>query len=422
MNPLNILVFPCGSEIALEIHRSLKYSRFVKLYGANSVSDHGRFVYENYIEGIPFVSDNNFIDSIKNIVDELNIDAIFPAMDSVISKLKEQEDYLGCKVIASPYETSNICLSKTKTYKTLENKIPIPHIYENIQDIKQYPVFVKPDVGYGSRGAKRIDNKESMIAHFSEKQNSIVMDYLPGDEYTIDCFTNKNGELIFAGARLRQRITNGISVNTIPVSDSEFKEYAQIINKTITLRGAWFFQLKKDINGKLVLLEVASRFGGSSALYRNKGINFAMLSLFDAFGYDVSIVENDYYIELDRALDNKYKVDINYNEVYVDFDDCLIINQKVNTSLIEFIFKCLNNNKKVILITKHSKDINESLDKYRLHGLFDEIIHLNNGDNKYKHIKTKSAIFIDDSFAERKEVHDNIKIPVFSPDMIEALM
>ena len=40
----NILVFPCGSEIALEIYRSLRYSTHFKLIGANSLDDHGKFV------------------------------------------------------------------------------------------------------------------------------------------------------------------------------------------------------------------------------------------------------------------------------------------------------------------------------------------------------------------------------------------
>lgn len=53
---LNILVFPCGSEIALELHRSLKFSRHITLFGANSVDDHGKFVFENYIGGLPFFS------------------------------------------------------------------------------------------------------------------------------------------------------------------------------------------------------------------------------------------------------------------------------------------------------------------------------------------------------------------------------
>ena len=51
----NILVFPCGSEIGLEIHNALKYSKDFKLFGGSSVDDYGKFVYANYISDIPFL-------------------------------------------------------------------------------------------------------------------------------------------------------------------------------------------------------------------------------------------------------------------------------------------------------------------------------------------------------------------------------
>ncbi len=33
----------------------------------------------------------------------------------------------------------------------------------------------------------------------------------------------------------------------------------------------------------------------------------------------------------------------------------------------------------------------------------------------------KNAVFIDDSFAERKEVKDYLSLPVFAPDMVSSL-
>ncbi|NDV69032.1 ATP-grasp domain-containing protein [Dysgonomonas sp. 25] len=422
MTPFNILIFPCGSEVALEIHRSLRYSAHVRLFGANSVPDHGRFVFEQYIGDLPFVTEKDFLPQLKSIIESLKIDAIYPAMDSVVTILKENEAYLGCKVISSPIETTKICLSKEKTYNVLNGLIPIPRVFSNPEQVSQYPVFMKPRIGYGSRGAKKINDREKMNIQFEEYPDSLVMEYLPGKEYTIDCFSDKDGKLLFSGARVRQRISNGISVNTTTVKDKRFGEYARKINDALQFQGAWFFQVKENADNELVLMEVASRMGGSSALYRNKGVNFALLSIFDAFGYNLNITENDYDIELDRALDNRYKIGIEYDEAYIDFDDCLIIENKVNRQLIAFVYQCIANGKKVILLTKHSKNIADSLKKFRVDGLFDKIIHIAQSDKKFQHITTRSAIFIDDSFAERNEVHANLGIPVFSPDMVESLL
>ncbi len=423
----NILVFPCGSEIALEVYRSVKNSAHFNLIGANSVDDHGRFVYENYIDGIPFITKPDFLDSIKQIVAENQIDAIYPAMDAVIEILKTNENSLGCKVIASCPETTQICLSKSKTYKKLSDTVKTPHIYKIAEEIEDYPVFVKPDIGYGSRGAKKILNREDLEVHLSEYPTSIICEYISGEEYTVDCFTDRSGNLIVVKPRQRCRIMNGISVNTKPVNDNgEFLNFAKRINSEIKFNGAWFFQVKRNSEGVLTLLEIASRFGGSSSLFRAKGINFALMSLYNAFDIPVSVIENDYDIEMDRALDNKYKINLSYNEVFVDFDDCIYLDKKnVNSGLVEFLFRCVNKEIRLTLLSKHDDEklgaLDILLEKLRIKQIFDRIIHINPNDKKYRYIDNNNSIFIDDSFAERREIAQHCNIPVFSLDMVEAL-
>ena len=424
----NILVFPCGSEIALEIYRSVNYSTHFNLIGASSVSDHGKFVYKNYIDGVPFITDNHFLEKIKRIVVEREIDAIYPAMDSVIEILKSHEDYLGCKVVSSCYETTKICLSKSKTYKTLSGIVKTPIVYKSAEEIQYYPVFVKPDIGYGSRGTKKILNEELLGTHLSEFPTSIISEYIPGDEYTVDCFTDYNGNLIVVKPRKRCRIMNGISVNTKPVHDNgEFLNFASKINSTIKFNGAWFFQVKRNTDGILTLLEIASRFGGSSSLFRAKGINFALMSLYNTFDIPVSVIENDYDVEMDRALDNKYKINLSYNEVFVDFDDCVYLDKKdINTKLVEFLFHCLNKKIRLTLLSKHNDEELGKLDvllkKLRIKQIFDRIIHINSDGKKFQYIDNNNSIFIDDSYAERMEVAQKCNIPVFSLDMVETLL
>ena len=422
----NILVFPCGSEIALDIYSSVKYSTHFNLIGANSVDDHGKFVYEDYIDGIPYVNDPEFIPSLQKIVKERNIDAIYPAMDTVITICKKHESELGCKVIASPAETTEICLSKKLTYQKLQGVIAIPKIY-NPSDIdsKEFPVFAKPIVGYSAKGTKKLHSQEEVSNYLIGKDNMLIVEYLPGEEFTVDCFTDKDGNLLFSGARKRNRINNGISVNTYFAEDqSEFKILAEKINKKIEFRGAWFYQVKCNKDGKLVLLEIASRLGGSSLLSRSIGVNFALLSLFDAFDYKVNVFHNNYKVVLDRALENKYKTDLEFDSVYCDYDDCLILNKnKVNTELVKFMYKCINESKQIYLLSKHEgTDLKEELQMFRLTQIFDEIIHIRKEDDKADYIKTVRPIFIDDSNSERLNIKTKLGIPVFSPDMIDVLL
>ncbi len=423
----NILVFPCGSEIGLEIHRSLKFSTHFRLIGASSVDDHGKFVYEKYIEHIPFHDAPNFVPIMKSLIKDYKIDAIYPTMDAVAATLKKTESLLGCRVIGSSPETTNVCASKKKTYEVLANSIPIPVWSELLNDVSDFPIFIKPDEGYGSRNVHLAHNRssaEEFINSHGNEANFVYCEFLPGAEFTIDCFSNRHGDLLFTGPRRRNRISNGISVNTKTVINhqEEFKLYADIINKRLKPRGAWFFQMKEDDNGKPKLLEVAARLGGSSSLFRSKGVNFALLSAFDSFDIDVSIEQNDYESELDRALSNRFLISIKYSTIYVDYDDCIIISEKINPELIFFLFKSFSENKKIVLITRHAGEIHESLEKYRISELFDEIIHLKENEIKSAYINAENAIFIDDSYSERLDVKRTHGIPVFSPDMIEALI
>lgn len=422
MNKKNILVFPCGSEVGLEIYRSLQYSTHVNLIGGNSVDDHGKFMYRKYIGNIPDVSDKSFISTIVDIIKNYEIDAIYPAMDSVIDILKQNERKIGCKVISSNSTTTEICLSKSKTYHKLAGIIEVPGVYNTTDEISEYPVFLKPDIGYGSRGTKIAYNVSEANVHQNAFDNILILEYLPGKEYTVDCFTNFNGDLLFVGPRERKRIANGISVNTstMPMED-RFLEIAKKINEHISFNGAWFFQVKERNDGSLVLMEMAARLAGSSSVYRMKGINFALLSVFNAFEIPVSIIPNDGEVEMDRALNCKFKISINYEHVYLDLDDVVIVDGKVNTEMVTAIYQFINNNKIIHLITKHKHNLYSTLKDFRLEVLFDEIIHLEETDNKWKYIKHSNSIFIDDSFAERKEVKDNLNLPVFSPDMINFI-
>ena len=158
-----------------------------------------------------------------------------------------------------------------------------------------------------------------------------ILEYLTGKEYTVDCFSAKNGSLIYCAMRERSRTRNGISVNckTMPLND-EVKEMANIINNKLNLRGTWFFQVKLDKNNKFKLLEIAPRIAGTMCLHRNAGINFPLMSIYDKMGYDIEIIKNNYQIEVERALVNRFIVDYDYSTVYIDFDDTIInkISQK----------------------------------------------------------------------------------------------
>src|SRR5690554_134486 len=407
-----ILVFPCGSEVGLEVHQSMQYSTHFDLIGASSLDDHGRFVYEQYIGDVPMHNHPDFASALQNIIREQRIDAIYLTMDAVAETLHGLAAQLNVRVIGSSAETSAICASKSKTYQALKDHIPIPTPFHSLDDIEQYPIFLKPDKGYGGRGTVRANNRATAEHALSQNSSLLIQEFLPGAEFTIDCFSDRHGQLRFHGPRTRSRIKAGISVHTRPTSQfaEEFAQWAKQINQTLKPRGAWFFQAKLDRHGEPKLLEVAVRLAGSSALFRAKGVNFALLSAFDAFDQDIEILVNDFDIEMDRALTNRFKTNLNYTDIFVDLDDTLIVNGKVNYELVAFLYKNINDGKRISLITRHAGDLDATLSKFRLTQIFDRVIHITDGSSKADYIDVEKAVFIDDSFIERKTIYKKGKI------------
>ncbi len=423
---LNVLVFPAGSEIGLEIYNSLKYNLHVELFGASGKPDHAKYIYDedHYTESDLYITEPDFIDKFNDVLTNFKIDFIFPTHDSIVLFLAKHQDKLKATVLTSSFETTLIAREKRITYKYFKDFDFCPEVYDFPFTDIVYPVFLKPNIGQGAKGTFLINNEGELLSKIKSEDDLLVCEYLPGKELSVDCFTDKSGELLFVGPRVRERIQIGISFNTltIPLSE-EVKSIAEKLNQKIKFRGAWFFQVKEDRKGKFKLMEFAARQSSTMALYRQLGVNFALLSIFDALGKDVKIIKNNFQVQLDRCLYNRYKTDLDYNCVYIDFDDTIIVDNKVNHTAMRFLYQCRNDNVKICLLTKHRYDLNETLKKYCIaQNLFDEIILIEMEHEKDKYINMDKSIFIDNYFQDREIVSTKKGIPVFDVDAIECLL
>jgi hypothetical protein len=422
----NVLIFPAGSEIAIEIFHSLKYNLHFDIFGASGKSDHAGFLYDaaHYSEDNYYIGAPDFIEKFNALLTRWNIQFVFPTHDTITLFLKQNQEKLNAIVIGSEPETSLIAREKKRTYALFSQEPFCPKVYTEPYNALTFPVFAKPDQGQGGKGAFVCHHRAEFDQKMQGAEDMVVTEYLPGDELSVDCFTDRKGHLHFIGPRTRERVQIGISFRSVKTTlTAEIKYIAETINAALKIRGAWFFQIKKDAEGKYKLLEFAVRQASTMGLYRQVGVNFALLSLFDAMDKDISILVNEYPITLDRCLYNRYRIDYEYNKVYIDFDDTLIVNDEVNTDAIRYIYHCHNKGIKTILITKHRLDLDETLNRFHLsRNMFDEVIHISMDDDKTKYMDPEKSIFIDNHFADRKHVQDKLNMPVFDVDAIDSLI
>jgi len=400
----NILVVPCATQVGVEQYHSLKYNKHFKLIGASH--NDTDLLYKRFIKLTASKEDPKFIQELKQIIKQYGIDAILPAHDDIQYILKNEPE-LEAVVIGACKETVNICRFKSKTYEQLSSnyllapKVPQWQKFVGFENFNTKLPFLKPDRGQGTRGSFLWSKAKE---HLLLEGEYLQCEYLPGYEYTVECFTGINGELSYANPRQRTAITNGISEVAYITNDSLFYEIAKLINATLKFNGAWFYQMKRDSDLKLKFLEVGARIPGASITSRLNGVNLTALTLYQHFGYKVDIMPQKLVSYVKRQFP-KYKLD--YDTIFLDYDDTYVY-------VIDYL-KTLD--KQIIIITRNT-------------GILDlpyEIIRVGEKElksdfiNTQMQVNTMKPIFIDDSHKERADVLQNCNIPCFAPEEVEYL-
>src|SRR5450432_2197844 len=221
--PWKVLVFPGGTEIGLEIFSALGEAKEVELYSAGmDVSNHAPYVFARH-DLHPGVAHPDWLAELNRIVERREIDFIFPAHDDATVALAKNAGQITARVLGSPLATCEIARSKSATYRHLAGLVATPLVYGDGDAVPAFPVFVKPDRGEGSRGARLVSSREQLQLLTTMEKDLLVMEVLPGPEYTVDCFSDRERGLLFCSGRQRDRVRAGIAMATHGVQDPRFR-------------------------------------------------------------------------------------------------------------------------------------------------------------------------------------------------------
>ncbi|HZF19136.1 MAG TPA: ATP-grasp domain-containing protein [Burkholderiales bacterium] len=418
---MRILICPSGTEIGLEIHDALARRRDVELVGAESTENsHAAFVFEdNHL--VPHSTDASFVEALNALVRERRIDYVFPAHDDVQLALLQAPALLACKLISSPRQTVEVSRFKSRTYALLKDRVAVPRVFDGYaQAAAQLPVFVKPDRGQGSQNTHLCRSEAQLTAALESGPDMLICEYLGGREVTVDCFSDRETGLLYADARLRVRTRAGISVRAAHIDLPAAEPLAKAIASRLSFHGAWFFQLRERAPGDWVLLEVGARISGGATYQRLRGVNLPLLSVFEAARQAVTILPQKLDVVMDRAFVSRFKLDLAFANVYVDYDDTLCLRNEPNLEVLSLVILARHRGKKVILLSRNEGGCRAWLKERALDGLFDEVVLLDRDRAKPGHMAANS-ILIDDSFAERLAC-SRAGIMCFDTDAVPALV
>ncbi|SFB47954.1 hypothetical protein SAMN05216312_109216 [Cohnella sp. OV330] len=376
----NVLIYPCGTAEGLELNRALGQMIHYRLYGlGDREGDPGELAYLRY-EGFLAVEDAKALEKLEEIVDRLSIDYIYPADPEAQRLLMANKSKLRATVVGSPHDTLVLCGDKRKV-DALSVQLAA--------SLDQTPV---------DPGSKKVEA-----------------------EYEVLAFTDLQGRLRFSRA-LRSEDSSILECDGESPVGRQLSDLAEALNRQLAFEGAWSFRVSHPVSANARITGIESGYSARFAYYRNKGINIATLSLFDRMGHQIEFREQQPGLRAMEYTQLRYRLEYEYDHVYIDLDDTLIVNGAVNPMLAAFIYQCRNKGKSVHLITKHRDVLHDTLERYRLLALFDQIVWLKSLDQKCLHMKNKRAIFIDDSFSERKQVSERLGIPVFEVSAVECLL
>ena len=121
----------------------------------------------------------------------------------------------------------------------------------------------------------------------------MVQEYLPGKEYSVDCFAGS--ERGYSIVRERNRIVNGIAFETTICDDTEkvsdMNKRCNHMCEKLGLKYAVGFQFKEDAEGMARLLECNPRVQGTMVATALAGVNMVWMGVKEILGEEIPLYD-----------------------------------------------------------------------------------------------------------------------------------
>ncbi|HEX7008725.1 MAG TPA: ATP-grasp domain-containing protein, partial [Phycisphaeraceae bacterium] len=366
-----VLVFPSCNEPGLEIIEALARSNKVQVLGGSSYdleTDPSRHLLAEHLR-CPDFHHPRFEQDLRSLLREHRVDMVFPTMDVLVAAMADYR-VEGVTFITPEAQVARLLCSKRATYQQLAGVAPTPRLYDR-DDQVTWPAYAKPDRGAGSRGHLLIEDQDDLA--YARRKGLLVMEHLPGPEYTVDCLGDLDGRLLVANPRRRDRIGRGIALGSVATDEHGLRELTQRIAQRLRIAGPWFAQFKLDRDGQPRLMEVNARVGGSMGLTRLAGVNIPLLAVFIYQGVPVRVPTLTPGLRVNRCLRNLAELE-GAAWVVWDWDDTLLRKDgKADPEAVAALVDCHNRGLRQLLLTRNS-EAQQQMAARGVPALFEQVI------------------------------------------------
>jgi carbamoyl-phosphate synthase large subunit len=231
---------------------------------------------------LPPVAAPDFFDRAIEFIRAEEVEVVLPTsgFDTPVYANHEGELHaVGVTAIGCGPYVMETCMDKWRFYERVRDEFPVPATYREPPDDIEFPCFVKPVRGKGSRGVAVCHDRAALDHWLRESDDLLVQEYLPGQEYSVDVLADLDGRPLVAVPRVRLAVKEGISVRGQVIHDEEIQDLCLRLAAALHVKGAVCMQLRRDTAGAPRFIEVNPRMGGGTMFTALAGVNMPALCL-----------------------------------------------------------------------------------------------------------------------------------------------
>jgi carbamoyl-phosphate synthase large subunit len=304
--------------------------RPVRIIGVDTHSDKAGAMLVDSFYQVPEPENGEYIDALLDISRRENVFAVLPQTTREIARLSISLPRMGREGIRVMVSDADAIAAANDKSTVIEAfcRLGLPttacqRIHsegELVAAVRklgypELPVVVKPSVSNGMRGFRIVvahgwdvqrflmekpqgveTSLHELIAILrrGEWPELLVMEYLPGDEYTVDAF--RGSQLSVAVPRQRRSIRSGITFHSRTELRKDLIDYTLSAGRELGLRYVFGFQFKLDRDGIPKVLECNPRIQGTMVASLFSGANVIWFGVRELLGDPVTALPEPLHV------------------------------------------------------------------------------------------------------------------------------
>jgi len=282
-----IMLTSVGVTTSLNLIKTFRNQNeyIIKLIGAdiNPLSAGLHLCDKKYI--VPPITHSSYLSKILQICDEEKVNLLIPLYSKEILLFSKNAKIFkdnGIELLISSPETIELCINKRKFLHFLtENNFPFPPLYETADISKiDFPVFIKPASGSGSKNTRQIHNLTQLRGQIRVGTEIIIQKIIKGKEYTIDLICDRKSKILAHAIRERIEVKAGLAIKCRTIKNKLITDLVGNLIKILGIIGPANVQIIVDTKGTPYIIEVNPRFAaGGLPLSIIAGANFPLIIL-----------------------------------------------------------------------------------------------------------------------------------------------